>query len=68
MTAELAASQTGGGDNDVVIIDPSPTNFDPNKVPKRIESNVYTCASNQAYSNRVRISSYWVSVTQKSRS
>ena len=53
--AELAAAQTGGGDNDVVIIDPSPTNFDPNKMPKTIESNVYTCASNQAYSNRVRI-------------
>ena len=28
--AELAAAQTGGEDNDVVIIDPSPTNFDPN--------------------------------------
>ena len=38
--AELAAAQTGGGDNDVVIIDPSPTNFDPNKMPKSIQSNV----------------------------
>ena len=31
-TAELAAAQTGGVEDDVVIIDPSP-----------IESNVYTC-------------------------
>ena len=53
--AELAAAQVGGGGNDVVIIEPSPTNFDPNKMPKTVQSNVYTCARNQAYSNRVRI-------------
>ena len=33
-TAELAAAQVGGGGNEVVIIEPSPTNFDPNKMPK----------------------------------
>ena len=53
--AELAAAQVGGGGNEVVIIEPSPTNFDPNKMPKTVQSNVYTCARNQAYSNRVRI-------------
>ena len=55
VAADLAAALTGGREDDVVIIDPSPTNLDPNKMPKTIKSNVYTCASNQAYSNRVRI-------------
>ena len=33
--AELAAAQAGGGDNDVEIIEPSPTNLDPNKMCKK---------------------------------
>ena len=55
VAAELAAAQVGGRGNGVIIIEPSPTNFDPNKMPKTVQSNVYTCARNQAYSNRVRI-------------
>ena len=53
--AELAAAQAGGGGNEVVIIEPSPTNFNPDKMPKTVQSNVFTCAKQQAYSNRVRI-------------
>ena len=45
----------GGVGDEVVIIDPSPTNFNPDCMPKKIASNVYTCASKRAYPNWVRI-------------
>ena len=63
--AELAAAQAGGGSNDVEIIEPSPTCLDPNKMPKTVESNVFTCAKNQAYSSRVRISKLLVQCNSK---
>ena len=63
--AELAAAQAGGGDNDVEIIEPSPTNLDPNKMPKTVESNVFTCAKIHAYSSRVRISKLLVQCDSK---
>ena len=47
------------------IIEPSPTNLDPNKMPKTVESNVFTCAKNQAYSSRVRISKLLVQCNSK---
>ena len=54
-TADLAETQAGGREDDVIVIDPSPTNFNPDNMPRTRASNVYTCASKQAYSNRVRI-------------
>ena len=38
-----------------MIIDPSPTNFNPDRMPKTIASNIYTCTSKRAYANRVKI-------------
>ena len=38
-----------------MIIEPSPTNFNPDRMPKTVKSNVFTCAKQQAYSNRVRV-------------
>ena len=43
--ADLAETQAGGSEDDVIVIDPSPTNFNPDKMPKTIASNMYTCAS-----------------------
>ena len=47
--------QVGEGGNEVVIIEPSPTNFNPDRMPKTVKSNFFTCAKQQAYSNRVRV-------------
>ena len=55
--AQLAASETVEGDNDtdVVIIEPSPTNFNPSLMPKTTQSSVFTAVNTQAHSNRTRI-------------
>ena len=55
--AQLAASETVEGDNDteVVIIEPSPTNFNPSLMPKTTQSSVFTAVSTQAHSDRTRI-------------
>ena len=47
------------------IIEPSPTCLDPNKMPKTIKSNIFTCAKNQACSSRVRISKLLVQCNSK---
>ena len=36
-----------------MIIETSPTNFNPDRMPNMVQSNVFTCAKQQAYSNRV---------------
>ena len=38
-----------------MIIEPFPTKFDPDRMPKTVKSNVFTCAKQQAYSNRVSV-------------
>ena len=53
--ADLAEKQAGGGEDEVIIIDPSPTNFNPDRMPKTIGSNVFTHASKRTYANRVKI-------------
>ena len=55
VAAELAASQAGGGDRDVQIIEPSPTCLDTNHMPKTVKSNIFTCAKSQACASRVII-------------
>jgi len=63
--AAKTAAEAGAGDNDVEIIEPSPTNLDPNKMPKTIGSNIFTRAKNQAYSSWVRISKLLVQGNSK---
>ena len=65
VAAELAASQTGGGDNDVQIIEPSPTCLDTNHMPKTVKSNIFTCAKSQATASRVIIDKLLVRCTSK---
>ena len=53
--AEKAAAEAAGDGNEVVFIEPSPTNFNPARMPKTVKSHVFACAKQQAYSNRVSV-------------
>ena len=64
--AELAASETVEGDNDeVVIIDPSPTNFNPSMMPKTTESSVFRAVTTQAHADRSRICKFLAKMDSK---
>ena len=52
--AAKAADATGEG-HEVQIILPSPTGFNPSKMPKTIKSHVFVCAKQSAHSDRVRV-------------
>ena len=42
--AEKAAAEAAGEGNEVVIIEPSPTNFKPALIPKTVKCHVFACA------------------------
>ena len=54
--AEAAAAAALAGVNEVEIVGPSPTNFDPSRMPKTVKSKPFIRARQQAYSSRVLIS------------
>ena len=54
--AAAAAAAALAGENEVEIIEPSPTNFDPSRMPKTVGSKPFIRAEQQAYFSRVLIS------------
>ena len=55
--AEAAAAAAAlAGENVLEIVGPSPTNFDPSRMPKTVKSKPFIRARQQAYSSRVLIS------------
>ena len=53
--AAAKAAEAAGEGNEVQIIEPSPTGFNPSKMPKTIKSHVFVCAKQAAHSDRVRV-------------
>ena len=65
--AQMAASETVEGDNDieVVIVEPSPTSFNPSLMPKTTQSSVFTAVSTQAHADRTRICKFLAKMDSK---
>ena len=65
--AQMAASETVEGDIDpeVVIIEPSPTSFNPSLMPKMTQSSVFTVVSTQAHADRTRICKFLAKMDSK---
>ena len=53
--AAAKAAEAAGEGHEVQIIEPSPTGFNPSKMPKTIKSHVFVCAKQAAHSDRVRV-------------
>ena len=45
--AAAAAAAALAGENEVEIVGPSPTNFDPSRMPKTVESNIFIRAKRE---------------------
>ena len=52
----MAATGAAGGEVEVQIIEPSPTEFNPNRLPRTVGGNAFIRAVDQAYHCRVLIS------------
>ena len=53
--AAAKAAEAARDTLEVEIIEPSPTGFNPNKMPKTVLSHVFICAKQSALSDRVRV-------------
>ena len=53
--AAAKAEEAARAGLEVQIIEPSPTGFNPSKMPKTIKSHVFICAKQAAQSDRVRV-------------
>ena len=55
VAAAAKAAEAARDSLEVQIIEPSPTEFNPNKMPKTVLSHVFICAKQSALSDRVRV-------------